>query len=40
MKDTEVDGTYNRLFVGEIENVIKCTKVQYESNRVESFANL
>jgi hypothetical protein len=31
MKNTEVDGTYSRLFIGEIENVIKCTKVEFES---------
>ena len=31
MKDTKVDGTMNKLFEGEIESVITCTNIQYES---------
>ena len=31
MKGTQADGTINRLFEGEMEKVIKCTKIKYES---------
>ena len=37
MKGTPVSGTYSNLFEGELENVIRCTNVEYESKRPESF---
>lgn len=40
MKETEVDGTMNKLFEGEIESVITCTNIQYESVQRELFTVL
>lgn len=40
MKGTEVAGTYNRLFQGESQTVIKCVKVDFESTRTETFATI
>jgi len=37
MKGTPVSGTYSNLFEGELENVIRCTNVEYESVRRESY---
>ena len=33
MEETDVKGTYNRLFEGLIENVISCVNVDFESTR-------
>jgi hypothetical protein len=40
MQDTDINGTYSRLFEGELQNVIKCEKVNYESVRDEKFYTL
>ena len=37
MKGTSVSGTYNQLFEGVFENVIKCLNVDFESTRKETF---
>lgn len=37
MRGTPVSGTYSNLFEGELENVIRCTNVEYESVRRESY---
>jgi hypothetical protein len=37
MRGTPVSGTYSNLFEGELENVVSCTQVNYESVRKESF---
>jgi len=37
MRDTPVNGTYNKLFEGLSEHVISCTNVNYESTRVDKF---
>ena len=37
MENTPVRGTFNRLFEGERQNVIKCINQDYESNRDEKF---
>ena len=38
MLNTSVAGTYNRLFEGITQNVIKCVNVEFESTREEKFA--
>lgn len=40
MKETEVEGTVERLFRGKLKNVLKCTQVDYESIREEFFYDL
>lgn len=40
MKGSEVEGTVERLFRGKLRNVLKCTEVEYESVREESFYDL
>jgi ubiquitin carboxyl-terminal hydrolase 7 len=40
MKGSEVEGTVERLFRGKLKNVLKCTQVDYESVREESFYDL
>ena len=40
MMNTEVAGTYNRLFQGESQTVIKCVDVDFESARNETFATI
>ena len=40
MKNTEVQGTYNNLFEGKLQNVIKCINVDYESLRDDVFNTL
>ena len=40
MQDTDVNGTYSKLFEGKLQNVIKCEKVDYESVRDEKFNTL
>jgi ubiquitin carboxyl-terminal hydrolase 7 len=40
MKGTEVDGTYNRLFIGQMESVVKCLNVDFESKNCEDFTSL
>ena len=40
MEDTDVHGTYSKLFEGKLQNVIKCEKVDYESVRDEKFNTL
>lgn len=40
MKGTEVEGTVERLFRGKLKNVLRCTEVEYESVREESFYDL
>ncbi|TEB20588.1 Peptidase C19 ubiquitin carboxyl-terminal hydrolase, partial [Perkinsus sp. BL_2016] len=40
MKGSEVEGTVERLFRGKMKNVLKCTQVEYESVREESFYDL
>lgn len=40
MKGSEVEGTVERLFRGKLKNVLKCTQVEYESVREESFYDL
>lgn len=40
MKGTDVEGTVERLFRGKLKNVLKCTQVEYESIREESFYDL
>lgn len=40
MKGTDVEGTVERLFRGKLKNVLKCTQVNYESVREESFYDL
>ena len=40
MKGSEVEGTVERLFRGKLRNVLKCTEVNYESVREESFYDL
>lgn len=37
MQNTPVQGTFNRLFEGEAQNVIKCINVEYESTRDDKF---
>ena len=37
MEGTPVSGTYSQLFEGDLENVIKCLNVNYESSRSETF---
>lgn len=37
MRNTPVSGTYNKLFEGELENVIECININYESTRKETF---
>lgn len=37
MRNTAVSGTYSNLFEGELENVIKCLNVKFESSRKETF---
>lgn len=38
MMNTAVQGTYNRLFEGITQNVVKCVNVDFESTREEKFA--
>lgn len=40
MENTEVQGTYARLFEGKLQNVIKCINIDYESKREEKFLTL
>ncbi len=40
MKSSEVEGTVERLFRGKLKNVLRCTEVDYESVREESFYDL
>lgn len=40
MKGSEVEGTVERLFRGKLKNVLRCTEVDYESVREESFYDL
>ena len=40
MKDTEADGAIQRLFEGEIESVVQCTKINFESASKELFTVL
>lgn len=40
MKGSEVEGTVERLFRGKLKNVLRCTQVDYESVREESFYDL
>ena len=40
MKDTEADGAIQRLFQGEIESVVQCTQINYESASKELFTVL
>jgi len=40
MEGTAVSGTFQQLFEGEIQNVMKCINVEYESTRSENFINL
>jgi hypothetical protein len=40
MKGTSLEGTYNNLFSGTIENVKKCINVEYESTREDTFITL
>ena len=37
MRGTPVSGTYSNLFEGELENVVQCLEVEFESSRKESF---
>lgn len=37
MNNTPVSGTYAQLFEGEVENVVKCKNVNFESIRREKF---
>jgi ubiquitin carboxyl-terminal hydrolase 7 len=37
MQNTPVQGTFNRLFEGHMQNVIKCINVDYESCRDDTF---
>ena len=40
MKGTPVEGALEKLFVGKMQNVIKCLDVDYQSIREESFYDL
>ena len=40
MKNTTNDGTLNLMFEGEIEQVVKCTNIKYESCVKELFTVL
>jgi len=40
MKGTKVDGTLNLMFEGEIEQVVQCTNITYESCSKELFTVL
>ena len=40
MKNTPVDGTFQRLFVGELQTFIECINVNYVSKRSEKFYDL
>ena len=40
MENTEVQGTYAKLFEGKLQNVIKCINIDYESKRDEKFLTL
>jgi len=40
MKDTKTDGVLNLMFEGEIEQVVQCTNVDYESCSKELFTVL
>ena len=40
LKGTLEEALFTSLFFGEKENVIKCTKIDYESVRTETFAVL
>jgi ubiquitin C-terminal hydrolase len=40
MKGSEVEGTVERIFRGKLKNVLRCTQVNYESIREESFYDL
>lgn len=40
MKNTELDGEMARLFEGEIESVIQCTNIEFESTKKELFTVL
>ena len=37
MKGTQVQGMIEKLFCGKLKNVIRCTKVPFESVREETF---
>ena len=37
MRGTPVSGTYASLFEGELENVLKCEHIDFESSRKETF---
>lgn len=37
MKETEIEGRLNDVFVGKMKSYIKCVNVPYESSRVEDF---
>lgn len=37
MRGTAVSGTYSNLFEGELENVVRCENIDYESSRKETF---
>ena len=39
-KGTAVEGDLERLFVGKVRNVIRCTNVSFQSTRTESFYDL
>lgn len=40
LKGTEEERVYQRLFYGEKESVLKCTQIEYESVKKESFTVL
>ena len=40
LKGTAEEALFTSLFYGEKENVIKCTDIEYESIRTETFAVL
>ena len=40
MENTSVQGTFTELFEGELQNVLKCINVDYESARKEKFITI
>jgi len=40
MKNTQAEGTYSRLFEGQMLNFIECINVNYKSERIEKFIDL